>query len=436
MPLGTNDNKQYGAPDFERYYSGGMSAGEMHALEKAALDDPFLADALEGYKATRTPVVDVAWLKSQLEAKAQKTRVVPLKKSYPFLRIAALVLLLLGAGWSVYYLADHQKNTLALDTKAEKAPAVQKATVPVPAPDTASKGMQPLQQTDVPATARATLPRKKETADDARTETAPAVTDAAPPVASVMVEEQPKALLKAEDLSKDVAAVERKQSVPQALEGRAAGITVQNADKPDATIRIRGARTLNNFQGRVVDANNQGVPNATVSMNNNRAVVSTNDQGYFSLKAPDTVVNASVAAIGFESQNITLNKLQEKNDIVLKPSEQSLSEVVVIGYSTKRKQSVTGSTTIIKTLKPAKGWKHFEEYVQEHRKPAGELTPQGLNGAVVLSFDVNRKGAPTSIKVDSSLSPQYDEEAVRLLRNGPKWKQEKGVRGKVTIQFP
>jgi hypothetical protein len=40
----------YTAADIEKYWKGTLSAAEMHAMEKAAMDDPFLADALEGYK--------------------------------------------------------------------------------------------------------------------------------------------------------------------------------------------------------------------------------------------------------------------------------------------------------------------------------------------------------------------------------------------------
>ena len=34
--------------DIERYLSGKMTPAEQHAIEKKALSDPFLADALEG----------------------------------------------------------------------------------------------------------------------------------------------------------------------------------------------------------------------------------------------------------------------------------------------------------------------------------------------------------------------------------------------------
>ena len=44
-----NNIKNFTADDIEKYHKGVLSAKEMHDLEKAAMDDPFLADALEGY---------------------------------------------------------------------------------------------------------------------------------------------------------------------------------------------------------------------------------------------------------------------------------------------------------------------------------------------------------------------------------------------------
>lgn len=39
----------YSYADIERYLQGKMNATEMHEMEKAALTDAFLADAIEGY---------------------------------------------------------------------------------------------------------------------------------------------------------------------------------------------------------------------------------------------------------------------------------------------------------------------------------------------------------------------------------------------------
>lgn len=97
-------HNEFTAEDIERYHSGKMSSLEMHRLEKAAMEDPFLADALEGYAYTQTSKEDRAWLQSQLQSKTEGAKVVPLggfnKKQ--FFRIAALFILLAGFGWAVY----------------------------------------------------------------------------------------------------------------------------------------------------------------------------------------------------------------------------------------------------------------------------------------------------------------------------------------------
>ena len=43
MDNGDNDIKLYTAEDITRYWQGQMSPQEMHAMELAAMDDPFLA---------------------------------------------------------------------------------------------------------------------------------------------------------------------------------------------------------------------------------------------------------------------------------------------------------------------------------------------------------------------------------------------------------
>ena len=45
-------HKQYSAEYLRKYLDGELSGPEMQALEKAALEDPFLSDALEGLEAS------------------------------------------------------------------------------------------------------------------------------------------------------------------------------------------------------------------------------------------------------------------------------------------------------------------------------------------------------------------------------------------------
>src|SRR5688572_2709942 len=97
-------NNRFTADDIERYHSGKMSPIEMHQLEKAAMEDPFLADALEGYAYTQTPAEDRVWLQSQLQSKTEGAKVVPMAgfNRGRFLKIAAMFVLLIGCAWGVY----------------------------------------------------------------------------------------------------------------------------------------------------------------------------------------------------------------------------------------------------------------------------------------------------------------------------------------------
>lgn len=49
----------YTLQDIERYLNGSMTPQEMHELEKAALTDPLLADAIDGYSNVIRPPLPV-----------------------------------------------------------------------------------------------------------------------------------------------------------------------------------------------------------------------------------------------------------------------------------------------------------------------------------------------------------------------------------------
>ena len=57
--------------DIEKYLRGELSSSEMHQLEKKALDDPFLADALEGASMISSDELsdDLTSLRKKIQAK-------------------------------------------------------------------------------------------------------------------------------------------------------------------------------------------------------------------------------------------------------------------------------------------------------------------------------------------------------------------------------
>ena len=52
MSQSADHSKNYTSADIQQYLDGKMDAAEMHAFEKALMDDPFLADAMEGLQET------------------------------------------------------------------------------------------------------------------------------------------------------------------------------------------------------------------------------------------------------------------------------------------------------------------------------------------------------------------------------------------------
>ncbi|MGD0583325.1 MAG: energy transducer TonB [Bacteroidales bacterium] len=86
-----------------------------------------------------------------------------------------------------------------------------------------------------------------------------------------------------------------------------------------------------------------------------------------------------------------------------------------------------GSRALYSPAEPVIGKASFDDYIQANmRKP--DILKDGDKVVVVLSFLVRNNGSPDSIKVISSPGEQFSEEAVRLIKEGPKWKPatEKG----------
>ena len=70
-----SDKINYTADEIRRYLEGEMSPAEMYALERAALTDPFLADALEGMELHGDKdkfAADVEDLRTRLKGKVKR----------------------------------------------------------------------------------------------------------------------------------------------------------------------------------------------------------------------------------------------------------------------------------------------------------------------------------------------------------------------------
>ncbi|MDQ3277110.1 MAG: hypothetical protein M3Q06_02215 [Bacteroidota bacterium] len=337
--------KPYTAADIERYHRGGMTAAEMHQLEKAALDDPMLADALEGYRYSPSASSEMESLQRRLEQRVgdekKKDRAFWLQ---PWVRVAALFILLAGGGWLAFQTLTANNSNLATNNPAAAT-------------------SQPQNET-------------------ARTDSAPPALQQSPAFSYDSTGTTDVAILKKknEPVSRQIRSTT--PSVPPTAMGKPADAGNQSAME--------------------VPSSREATPNRMMTMKTEAPQAATREQADAPPKGQD----------------------MPKRRIV---TDTAQSGVVAATQSRESRFAVDSSA------QPEGGWTAFEEYIVKNRKPQLPLNKRGATPqAVELSFAIDKNGRPINIVVTSSHNKESDEEAIRLLKGGPRWK---GRTGNVRIPF-
>ncbi len=98
--------------------------------------------------------------------------------------------------------------------------------------------------------------------------------------------------------------------------------------------------------GRITDAQNAGVPNASVTVKGTRIGTITAQDGGFSLNVPSNATTIVISSVGFGNKEITISN-QSTLNISLTSSDNALTEVVVTGYTRERKSQFAGAATVL-----------------------------------------------------------------------------------------
>jgi TonB family protein len=143
-----------------------------------------------------------------------------------------------------------------------------------------------------------------------------------------------------------------------------------------------------------------------------------------------------VRSIGFENSNVQLRNSVANNQVVLQDDRKSLSEVVI--NNQKPNAAVRRDNNNVKLVEPepADGWENYDTYLVNNLNPPEEIkSKQNTGGQVEVSFEVDKNGNPVNIKVEKSLCKKCDDEAIRLIKEGPKWKRH-AKKGRTTVTVP
>jgi TonB family protein len=504
-----------------KYLNGELDARAMHELERQALDDPFLADALEGYEQRGNQEQHLSDLQNRLQH-----RIIPTKKRltlWPALSIAASVLLFIAVGgWWLFNSrsAGIQSELAAPDkTIVKNQPVMPAVKAPLPKPDSAV--LKPASPEDLmiagngtgsvgqKTPAKAYAPALADVAATPQAESVPAQSLRADDVASYMPERDQRLMannakstkgvpagspeirirglssptskeplyvvdgkvyngkltdfdvkdIEALSVLKDASATavygakgaggvivlttkpgsaarlksdsaallanrladvvivgygaQRRASVVgaissvkpvelnQALQGTLAGIDISGAKKSKAL------KILKTVTGKVVDKDGLPLPGVSVAVAGKSQKAQTDINGKFNIKATEKD-ELTLAYIGYETKQLKI-KGKDSLNVTMNSSGAALSEVVVVGYGSRQEVEEQAA-------RPQNGWSELNKYLKQNAKPVN-----GKTGVVRLSFVVNTDGSLTDFKVLKSLSPEADQAAIQLIKEGTTW---------------
>lgn len=147
-----------------------------------------------------------------------------------------------------------------------------------------------------------------------------------------------------------------------------------------------------NIKGRIVDEKGGGMIGVSVLAKGTSIGTSTDQNGEFSLTIPDQVGSLTVSFIGYIAQDVAIGS-RSFLEITMKEDNQSLTEIVVVGYGSQLKREVTGAVQTIKA--------------DELRDlPVAQLTQklQGRLAGVQINQATGKPGQGMSVRIRGQVS--------------------------------
>jgi TonB family protein len=462
--------------DIERYLKGELTPAEMHALERKALSDPFLAEALEGAGGIPNDELeaDLHALQASLRERIQSPRekVIPMW-AWP-MRMAAGLALLAVSGFVIYsLLQNNSSNDLAVnketvapaektteETKPEQNIPSENKDIPAEQPKSLDQSAAGKSEEKIPE--KVTLGIQEYTAKSPVIKPQPVeeavITEQVEQMASMPADEQvsdeaiadkfdDKEISKALEEREPVAATSiRKREASLELKKEDAGFrysssqadtTVQgNAIKLEPAMNgyISGTRII---RGQVRSAEEGvGLPGVNVMVKDSNVGTVTDMQGNYELTTENTKNTDLVFSfIGMQSKEVDAHT--DKVDVELEQDVSQLSEVVVMGYGAENITEKERPT--IEFATPEGGRIAYKQYLEKNIKYPELALQNEIEGKVTIQFTVEPSGKLTDFKVLKGIGYGCDEEVIRLIKAGPKWtatkRDDEVVKDKVKVRL-
>lgn len=385
------------------YIKGLRKGKEAHRLEKESMKDPFLADAMDGYRQVDGEHAQrLEQLQHQLTARTSKTKY---RRAISWSVAACLTL---GIGISSYFLFMKGDNMISpLAYEEELLPSV--AHSPENELAESRSSSDTIDTSDVSTSSTS---KSKEISSGVLAQTRHVQPE---PISIADTQEQI-----IEDVKEEVIIKEAEDATAKVDES----VTVTFTDPVVTSIKLAKLAAKNIVRGKVVDEQQEPVIGAIVSIKGTNIAAMTDAKGKFELKAPEGAVELTTQYIGYQPVSIPADTTKNML-IAMKEDSQALNEVVVVGYGSKDKSKKSVSATEKeknnRMSEPLIGESKYKKYLKKNLIRPSDETCKQVKGIVTLTFYIDKDGTPEQFTVVQGLCESIDQEAIRLVKEGPKW---------------
>lgn len=433
--------------DIEKYLNGELTDAQRHALEKKALDDPFLADALEGLEEmpSRLVMEDIGELRSKLVQRIANKKASPWKWTA---RIAAGLALVAVGAFIFFEVSNRNKaGEIALNKPVE-----------IPSPKVEEEAVQDTDEQTEPAEVTEPLPEISPSKEEAKSRQAPladrpvARTEGAPKVVEPSPSQQPsgnegRALALAEDAVESevvdevlaqrevILESDKVKSQSSTFEGRASEAAPAREKRRASSLDV--SRKV--IRGKVTMAEDgAGIPGVNVLLKDTNEGTVTDAQGNYEIAVNDENPRLQFSFIGFTTKEI--EAASDELNVTLEDDISELSEVVVVGYSGMNDASnLPAAPPVMELAAPAGGRRQFKRYLEENMRYPEQALKNNVEGKVTIQFTVGSTGQVSDFRVIRGIGYGCDEEVIRLIKQGPKWsptkRNEESVTDRVRVRM-
>lgn len=428
--------------DIEKYLKGELTSTEMHALERKALSDPFLADALEGaqHAGAENFSADISMLQHALENRVdKKSKTIPLWNWT--MRIAAGLMLLAASTFILYSLLDDKKGEeLAMSKQsAPPSPVVEEpkqaaTTDSVIAEEPEKSQPEPSEQvfklerpagagekeSRIPLSVQPIQQAPPATADDAQEDKlAWKSFDQDVDTKSQPLEQKPAM----DSTLRGYAAFEKPdaQKAPSGVIATAPALREEAKRKRSSAAGAEASEPPNTqaIRGQVTSAEDDTpLPGVNVLISGTNIGTVTDSEGNYVIPIEDMNQRLVFSFIGMESKEVDGGASGVLN-VKLDPDMSQLSEVVVVGYGAEKKEGE--EVHMYEFASPEGGRTAFKQYLEKSLRYPEQALENNVEGKVTVQFTVDPTGRLTDFRVIKGIGFGCDEEVIRLIKNGPKW---------------